>query len=84
MNGPVPRGMVSSDDGDWGLLRSGRYRYVSVRGALVVDTSDFHAGSGDLEIGEPIRHLGSHQVSARLHRAGTATLTVEVRAEGAA
>ena len=37
----------------------------------------------DLEIPEPIRHLGSHQVSARLHRAVTATLTVEVRAEGA-
>jgi large subunit ribosomal protein L9 len=37
----------------------------------------------DLDIPEPIRHLGSHQVTARLHRAVTATLTVEVRAEGA-
>lgn len=45
-----PHAMVSTDDGDWGMLKSGRFRYASVRGALVVDTSDFHAGSGDLEI----------------------------------
>ena len=37
----------------------------------------------DLDIAEPIRHVGSYQVSARLHRGVTATLTVEVRAEGA-
>jgi large subunit ribosomal protein L9 len=37
----------------------------------------------DLEIAEPIRQVGSHHVSARLHRAVTATVTVEVRAEGA-
>jgi large subunit ribosomal protein L9 len=36
-----------------------------------------------LEIAEPIRQLGSYQVTARLHRGVTATLTVEVRAEGA-
>jgi large subunit ribosomal protein L9 len=36
----------------------------------------------DLEIAEPIRHVGSFQVSARLHRAVTATVTLEVRAVG--
>ena len=36
----------------------------------------------DLDITEPIRHVGSFQVSARLHRAVTATVTVEVRAVG--
>lgn len=37
----------------------------------------------ELDIAEPIRHVGSHHVSARLHRAVTATVTVEVRAAGA-
>jgi large subunit ribosomal protein L9 len=34
----------------------------------------------DLEIAEPVRQVGSYQVSARLHRAVTATLTIDVRA----
>jgi large subunit ribosomal protein L9 len=36
----------------------------------------------DLEIADPVRQVGSYQVSARLHRAVTATVTVEVRATG--
>jgi large subunit ribosomal protein L9 len=36
----------------------------------------------ELEIAEPVRHVGSYQVSARLHRGVTANLTVEVRAAG--
>jgi large subunit ribosomal protein L9 len=38
----------------------------------------------DLDMPEHIRLIGSYQVSARLHRAVTATLTVEVRAVGGA
>jgi large subunit ribosomal protein L9 len=38
----------------------------------------------DLELAEQVRHVGSFQVTARLHRAVTATLTVEVRAVGSA
>jgi large subunit ribosomal protein L9 len=34
----------------------------------------------DLEIAEPVRQVGSYHVSARLHRAVTATLTIDVRA----
>jgi large subunit ribosomal protein L9 len=38
----------------------------------------------DLDITEPVRQVGSYQVSARLHRAVTATVTIEVRAVGGA
>ena len=38
----------------------------------------------DLELAEQVRHIGSFQVTARLHRAVSATLTVEVRAVGSA
>jgi large subunit ribosomal protein L9 len=38
----------------------------------------------DLEITEPVRQVGSYKVTARLHRAVTATITVEVRAIGGA
>jgi large subunit ribosomal protein L9 len=38
----------------------------------------------DLEIAEPVRQVGSYQVAARLHRAVTATVTIEVRAVGGA
>lgn len=38
----------------------------------------------DLDITEPVRQVGSYHVSARLHRAVTATITVEVRALGSA
>jgi large subunit ribosomal protein L9 len=34
----------------------------------------------DLELTEPVRHVGSYHVEARLHKGVTATLTVEVRA----
>jgi large subunit ribosomal protein L9 len=37
----------------------------------------------DLEIAEPVRQVGSYQVTAKLHRAVTATLTLEVRAAAA-
>jgi large subunit ribosomal protein L9 len=37
----------------------------------------------EIEIGEPIRQVGSYQVSARLHHGIAAKLTVEVRAAGA-
>jgi large subunit ribosomal protein L9 len=36
----------------------------------------------DLEITEPVRQVGQHHVTARLHKGVTATLTVEVRAAG--
>jgi large subunit ribosomal protein L9 len=38
----------------------------------------------DLEIPDPVRHIGSHKVTARLHRVVTATVTIEVRAIGSA
>jgi large subunit ribosomal protein L9 len=38
----------------------------------------------DLEIAEPVRQVGSYEVTARLHRAVTATLTIDVRAVGGA
>src|SRR5579859_4322303 len=36
----------------------------------------------DLDIAEPVRQVGSYPVTARIHRAVTATITVEVRAVG--
>jgi large subunit ribosomal protein L9 len=36
----------------------------------------------DLEITEPVRQIGSYHVTARLHRAVTATVTLDVRAVG--
>src|SRR5205809_6233539 len=36
----------------------------------------------ELEITEPVRQVGSYQVSARLHRAVTANITLDVRAVG--
>ena len=38
----------------------------------------------DLEIEEPVRQVGSYQVSARLHHGVTANLAIEVRALGGA
>jgi len=38
----------------------------------------------DLEIGDHVRQIGSYQATARLHRAVTATVTIEVRAIGSA
>ena len=36
----------------------------------------------DLDIPEPVRQIGSYTVTARLHKAVTANVTVEVRAIG--
>lgn len=36
----------------------------------------------ELDIADPVRQVGSYQVTARVHRAVTATITVEVRAIG--
>lgn len=38
----------------------------------------------DLEIGDPVRQVGSFQVSAKVHRNVTANVTIEVRAIGGA
>jgi large subunit ribosomal protein L9 len=38
----------------------------------------------DVELTEPVRQLGSYQVTARLHKNVTASLTIEVRAVGGA
>jgi large subunit ribosomal protein L9 len=38
----------------------------------------------DLDIVEPVRQVGSYQVTARLHRAVSANVTIEVRAVGSA
>ena len=38
----------------------------------------------DLEISDPVRQVGSHQVTARVHRNVTANVTIEVRAIGGA
>jgi large subunit ribosomal protein L9 len=38
----------------------------------------------DLDIADQVRQVGSYPVTARLHRAVTATITVEVRAIGSA
>src|SRR5205823_4670503 len=38
----------------------------------------------DVDISEPVRQLGAYQVQARLHKAVTANLTIEVRAVGGA
>jgi len=38
----------------------------------------------DLEIADPVRQVGSYQVAARLHRAVTASVTIDVRAIGGA
>ena len=38
----------------------------------------------DLDIVDPVRQVGSYQVTARLHRAVSANVTIEVRAVGSA
>jgi large subunit ribosomal protein L9 len=38
----------------------------------------------DLDIAEPVRQVGSFEVSARLHHGVTATVTIDVRAVGGA
>lgn len=60
--------------------------YGSVTNADVVAAVQRQLGVGldrrDVEVGEAVRHVGSYQVSARLHRAVSATITLEVRAAG--
>lgn len=58
---------VSGEGNDWDFLRSKARRYVAVRGALVVDISEFHAGTGDLEIhpGEFVRVGNTPQTTTR-------------------
>jgi large subunit ribosomal protein L9 len=36
----------------------------------------------DVEVADPVRHVGTYQVTARLHRSVTATITLDVRAVG--
>jgi large subunit ribosomal protein L9 len=61
--------------------------YGSVTNADIAEAIQRQLGANvdrrGLEIAEPIRQVGSYQVSARLHRAVSATVTIEVRAEGA-
>ena len=62
--------------------------YGSVTTADVASAIQAQLGTSldrrNLEIPDPVRQIGSYQVTARLHRAVTATVTVEVRAVGSA
>jgi large subunit ribosomal protein L9 len=74
--------VVESKAGSQGRL------YGSVTTADVVAAVKKQLGEAldrrDLELEEPVRHVGSYHVAARLHKGITATLTVEVRAAGGA
>jgi large subunit ribosomal protein L9 len=62
--------------------------YGSVTTADVVSAVQKQVGTSldrrDVEIGEPIRHVGSFEVKVRLHHSISAKITVEVRALGGA
>jgi large subunit ribosomal protein L9 len=62
--------------------------YGSVTTADVASAIQSQVGASldrrDLDIAEPVRQIGSYTVTARLHRAVTAHITVEVRAAGSA
>jgi large subunit ribosomal protein L9 len=62
--------------------------YGSVTGADVASAIQKQMGANidrhHLEMPDHIRNIGSYQVSVRLHRAVTATLTIEVRPVGGA
>ena len=62
--------------------------YGSVTGADVASAIQKQIGASvdrhNLEMPDHIRNIGSYQVSVRLHRAVTATLTIEVRPVGGA
>lgn len=47
---PHPILAAGKDDPDWEMIRSGSRPYISVRGALVVDISEYRVGTGDLEM----------------------------------
>ncbi len=71
--------VVSARAGPQGRL------YGSVTNADVADAVRQQLGATidrrEIELPEPIRHVGTHTVVARLHRSTTASLTVEVRAD---
>jgi large subunit ribosomal protein L9 len=60
--------------------------YGSITTADVVDAVKRQLGADldrrDVEITEPVRQLGSYHVTARLHKAVTASIPIEVRAVG--
>ncbi|MBV9170975.1 MAG: 50S ribosomal protein L9 [Chloroflexi bacterium] len=60
--------------------------YGSITNADVVGAVQRQLGVGldrrDVEIADPVRHVGTYQVSARLHRSVAATITLDVRAAG--
>jgi large subunit ribosomal protein L9 len=62
--------------------------YGSVTTADVASAIQRQVGASvdrrDLEITDPVRQVGSFPVTARLHRAVSATVTIEVRAVGGA
>ena len=62
--------------------------YGSVTGADVASAIQKQIGASvdrhNLEMPDHIRNIGSYQVSLRLHRAVTATVTIEVRPVGGA
>jgi|SRR5205823_11866220 len=62
--------------------------YGSVTGADVASAIQKQIGASvdrhNLEMPDHIRNIGSYQVSVRLHRAVTATVTIEVRPVGGA
>jgi large subunit ribosomal protein L9 len=62
--------------------------YGSVTTADVAEALQRQLGASvdrrNLEIAEPVRQVGSYQVTARLHRSVSATVTVEVRAASGA
>jgi large subunit ribosomal protein L9 len=62
--------------------------YGSVTGADVASAIQKQMGASvdrhQLEMPEHVRNVGSYQVSVRLHRAVTATVTIEVRPVGGA
>ncbi len=72
--------VVKARAGDQGRL------YGSVTNADIADAISAQLGETidkrRIELEEPIRQLGRFQVPIRLHRAVTATLSVEVQAEG--
>ena len=61
--------------------------YGSVTTADIAEAIQRQLGANvdrrELDIAEPIRHVGTYQVSARLHRAVTANVSVDVPAAGA-
>src|SRR5437879_1929937 len=74
--------VIESKAGSQGRL------YGSITTADVANAIQKQVGASidrrDLDISDPVRQVGSYQVTARLHRAVNATVTIEVRAVGGA